>query len=110
MERDGMLSASMGQRLAPRPGRLKRRIARTAGIGGTSVMASNAQTPPVLFDRALLHARQRRARAQGEATFLLDRVDEDMADRLAAVKREFHEVADLWTPGDGLAALRARFA
>ena len=51
--------------------------------------------------------RGRRARAaQGAVTFLLDRVAEDMADRLAAVMREFHAAADLWTPGDGLAALR----
>jgi len=71
-------------------------------------MAQNVQTPPALFDRALLHARQRRARAQGEVTFLLDRVAEDMSDRLAAVMREFHAPADLWTPGEGLAALRMR--
>jgi SAM-dependent methyltransferase len=55
---------------------------------------------PVLFDRALLRARQMRARKQGEATFLLDRVAEDMADRIGAVKRDFADVADIWTPGD----------
>jgi len=77
-------------------------------IGVTSGMAQNAQTPPALFDRALLHARQRRAQAQGAVSFLLDRVSEDMSDRLAAVMREFHAAADLWTPGDGLAVLRAR--
>ena len=71
-------------------------------------MAQNAQTPPALFDRALLHARQRRAQAQGAVSFLLDRVSEDMSDRLAAVMREFHAAADLWTPGDGLAVLRVR--
>src|SRR5437016_4417587 len=62
-----------------------------------------AQTPsgaPRLFDRALLRARQARARKQGEATFLLDRVAEDMADRISAVKRDFADVADIWTPGD----------
>ena len=68
-------------------------------IGVTSGMAQTPQTPPALFDRALLHARQRRAHAQGEVTFLLDRVAEDMTDRLAAVMREFHAAADLWTPG-----------
>jgi len=72
-------------------------------------MTPNPQTPPVLFDRALLHARQRRAHAQGQVTFLLDRVSEDMADRLTAVMREFHSIVDLWTSGDGLSALRARF-
>jgi SAM-dependent methyltransferase len=57
---------------------------------------------PLLFDRTLLRARQARARKQGEATFLLDRVAEDMADRIGAVKRDFADVADIWTPGDVL--------
>lgn len=68
-------------------------------------MAQNPQTPPALFDRALLHARQQRAQALGPASFLLDRVAEDMSDRLAAVMREFHAPVDLWTPGEGLAGL-----
>src|ERR1700724_1082428 len=59
-------------------------------------------TAPVLFDRALLARRLARAKKLGPATFLLDRVGEDMAERLAAVKREFAEVADIWTPGEGL--------
>lgn len=71
-------------------------------------MAQNPQTPPALFDRALLHARQQRAQAQGAASFLLERVAEDMSDRLAAVMREFRAPADLWTPGQGLSGLRAR--
>jgi SAM-dependent methyltransferase len=57
---------------------------------------------PILFDRTLLRARQARARRQGEATFLLERVAEDMADRIGAVKRDFADVADIWTPGDVL--------
>jgi len=57
---------------------------------------------PILFDRALLGARQARARKQGEATFLLDRVAEDMADRISAVKRDFADAADVWTPGEVL--------
>ncbi len=71
-------------------------------------MAQHPHTPPVLFDRALLSARQRRAQAQGPVSFLLDRVDEDMADRAAAVMREFRAAVDLWTPADGLSSLRAR--
>jgi SAM-dependent methyltransferase len=59
-------------------------------------------TAPVLFDRALLARRVARAKKLGPATFLLDRVHEDMAERLAAVNREFTEVADIWTPGGGL--------
>ena len=61
-------------------------------------MASISNTAPVLFDRALLRARQRRALRGGPATFLLDRVIEDMADRLQAVTRDFSDVADIWTP------------
>ena len=65
-------------------------------------MATPGTAAPVLFDRALLRARQARARRQGEVTFLLDRVAEDMVDRIAAVKREFADVADIWTPGEVL--------
>jgi SAM-dependent methyltransferase len=57
---------------------------------------------PILFDRALLQMRQRRAQRLGPATFLLDRVAEDMEERLDAVLREFADVADIWTPGEGL--------
>ncbi|MGJ4949441.1 methyltransferase domain-containing protein [Bradyrhizobium sp. HKCCYLS20291] len=56
---------------------------------------------PVLFDRALLGLRQRRA-ARSPETFLLERVAEDLVDRLAAVNRSFADVADIWTPGAGL--------
>jgi SAM-dependent methyltransferase len=65
-------------------------------------MASNPTAAPILFDRSLLRARQERALKQGPATFLLDRVGEDMQERLAAVKRDFADVADIWTPGDAL--------
>jgi SAM-dependent methyltransferase len=56
--------------------------------------------PPRLFDRAVLNQRQRRAMLLGPATFLLDRVAEDMAERLHAVLREFSNGVDLGTPGD----------
>jgi SAM-dependent methyltransferase len=62
-------------------------------------MAPNPNTAPVLFDRALLRARQSRALGFGPATFLLDRVAEDMAERLHAVLREFKNAADVGTPG-----------
>lgn len=62
-------------------------------------MSSSA---PTLFDRALLLQRQARAQKLGAATFLLDRVAEDMEERLCAVKREFLAAADVWTPGDGV--------
>jgi SAM-dependent methyltransferase len=63
-------------------------------------MAHTPTTAPVLFDRALLRARQDRARRLGPATFLLDRVAEEMAERLHAVLREFKSAADVGTPGD----------
>jgi SAM-dependent methyltransferase len=63
-------------------------------------MAHTPTTAPVLFDRALLRARQDRALRVGPATFLLDRVAEEMAERLHAVLREFKSAADVGTPGD----------
>ena len=65
-------------------------------------MVTPANATPVLFDRALLRVRQARARKQGEVTFLLDRVAEDMAERISAVKRDFADVIDIWTPGEVL--------
>jgi len=55
---------------------------------------------PIIFDRDLLRARRRRAAALGPSTFLLDRVAEDLADRLATVLRAFACAVDLGTPGD----------
>ena len=60
-----------------------------------------AQTPTI-FDRKLLRARRARAVALGPATFLLDRVAEEMAERLAAVLRRFELAVDLGTPGDAV--------
>ena len=63
-------------------------------------MATNPTAAPILFDRALLRARCKRAERQGAATFLLDRAAEDMAERLHAVLREFTSAADVGTTGD----------
>src|SRR5882757_974945 len=63
-------------------------------------MAPDPNIAPILFDRALLRARQSRALRLGPATFLLDRVADDMAERLHAVLREFKSVADIGTAGD----------
>jgi SAM-dependent methyltransferase len=63
-------------------------------------MASDQTAAPQLFDRALLRARMDRARRAGPATFLLDRVVEDMADRLQAVMRGFSDVAEVGSPGE----------
>ena len=73
-------------------------------------MTPTPTTAPVLFDRAMLRARQDRARRSEPATFLLDRVAEDMEERLHAVLREFADAADIWTPGDILRKMsRDRF-
>ena len=65
-------------------------------------MAPSPTAAPLLFDRALLRARRSRASRLGAANFLLDRVAEDMAERLHAVLREFQTAADIGTPGDQL--------
>jgi SAM-dependent methyltransferase len=72
-------------------------------------MSDPPTTPnPIIFDRALVRRHRRRAAALGEATFLLDRVAEDMADRLAAVLRRFDVAVDLGTPGEAVREALAR--
>jgi SAM-dependent methyltransferase len=66
-----------------------------------------ASANPLIFDRALVRRRLRRAAARGPATFLLDRVAGDLAERLAAVLRRFELAVDLGTPS---AALRRALA
>jgi len=61
-------------------------------------MAANS----LVFDRTLLRARRRRAHALGPATFLIDRVAEELAERLDAVLRDFAVAVDLGTPTDAL--------
>jgi SAM-dependent methyltransferase len=62
---------------------------------------------PIIFDRTLQRHRRRRAVSSDAATFLLDRVADELADRLAAVLRRFDVVLDLGTPGELVrAALR----
>src|SRR5580704_598981 len=56
----------------------------------------------VIVDRVLLRDRQRRALALGPSTFLLDRVAEELADRLGAVLRAFPCGLDLATATDAV--------
>ncbi len=56
-----------------------------------------------MFDPALLRKRQARAAQTGAETFLLDRVVEDLGERLHAVVRDFKNAADLGSPGHGAA-------
>ena len=57
---------------------------------------------PAIFDRFLLRARQRRARALGAETFLIDRVAAELGERLSAVLRQFDRAVDLGTPTDAV--------
>jgi SAM-dependent methyltransferase len=57
---------------------------------------------PVIFDRGLLRARRQRARKLDPATFLIDRVADDLAGRLSAVLRSFDLAADIGTPTDAM--------
>ena len=75
-------------------------IAKDRAASVPTGMAQNPTAAPILFDRALLRARMARAGRRGPATFLLDRVREDMEERLQAVTRNFADVADIWTPGE----------
>jgi SAM-dependent methyltransferase len=63
-------------------------------------MPSSPSPAPILFDRALLLKRQRRALRGEPVTFLVDRVIEDMEERLHAVLRDFADVADVWSPAE----------
>ena len=54
---------------------------------------------PQIFDRALLRRRMERALAEGAERFLLERVADDLDDRLATVSRRFAASLDLGTPG-----------
>jgi SAM-dependent methyltransferase len=63
---------------------------------------------PIIFDRSLRRRRRHRAAALPPATFLLERVAAELADRLSTVLRRFELALDLGTPGDAVcAALRA---
>jgi SAM-dependent methyltransferase len=57
---------------------------------------------PIVFDRALLRERMRRALAREPETFLVDRVAADLAERLGAVLRQFEVAVDLGTPTDAV--------
>ncbi len=65
--------------------------------------------PPQIFDCDLIKRRLTRATADGMATFLVDRLIEDLVERLTLVKRHFTLAADIGTPSSAL-TLRLRAA
>ena len=58
-------------------------------------MSSN----PIIFDRQLLRARRQRAQRRGASDFLVERVADEMAERLSVVLRQFDLAVDLGTAG-----------
>jgi SAM-dependent methyltransferase len=64
--------------------------------------ANPMDSPPKIFESALLTVRRKRAQFQGAENFLLTHAAEDLGERLQAVKRTFGRVLDLATPGDAI--------
>lgn len=56
------------------------------------------KTVPQIFDRTMLVRRLARAARIGPASFLMDRVVDDLLDRLAATKRQFVQTLDVASP------------
>lgn len=63
-------------------------------------MREHLEALPLVFDRSLIRRRLARAVALGPEPFLLERVAEDMVDRLGTVKRHFALALDCGTPMD----------
>src|SRR5262245_9890428 len=57
---------------------------------------------PLVFDRRRKRTHRMRAAALGPSTFLIERVAEDLSDRLATVLRRFEYALDLGTPTDAV--------
>ena len=110
MERDGDAGASMGEASAMPRGAQARghkgagRCAHCQKWGDRRTNPAWPRTrPPRLACSTALCCESGRPCAAGEpATFLLDRVAEDMAERLHAVLREFKTAADIGTAGEQL--------
>ncbi len=66
--------------------------------GARHNLTMSQATIPSIFDRRLLRLRLARALRTGPADFLLERVAEDLEERLSAVMRPFDEALDLGTP------------
>src|SRR4029077_11392288 len=66
------------------------------------VLKKMISSAPIIFDRELVRARQRRAARLAASNFLLDRAAEDLSDRLAAVLRRFECAADVGTPSEAV--------
>jgi SAM-dependent methyltransferase len=65
-------------------------------------MKAMVSSLPLVFDRRRQRAYRRRAATLGPSTFLIERVAEDLSDRLATVLRRFECALDLGTPTDAV--------
>jgi len=65
-------------------------------------MITSVMSTPYLFDRKLVITHRLRAIRAGLEAFLLERVAQELVERLSAVNRRFPLVLDLGTPGDQL--------
>src|SRR5229473_5813112 len=81
----------------PAAGALRRRLC-TPGV----VMKAMVSPLPLVFDRRRQRAYRRRAATLEPSTFLIERVAEDLSDRLATVLRRFECALDLGTPTDAV--------
>src|SRR6266852_4973177 len=81
----------------PAAGALRRRLC-TPGV----VMKAMVSPLPLVFDRRRQRAYRRRAATLGPSIFLIERVAEDLSDRLATVLRRFECALDLGTPTDAV--------
>jgi SAM-dependent methyltransferase len=57
---------------------------------------------PLVFDRSVVRLRRHRAYALGPETFLIERVANELSDRLSAVLRTFALAVDLGSPTDAI--------
>src|SRR6516165_5378941 len=83
--------------MAPRLAPVRRRLC-APGV----VMKAMVSPLPLVFDRRRQRAYRRRAATLGPSTFLIERVAEDLSDRLATVLRRFECAVDLGTPTDAV--------
>jgi SAM-dependent methyltransferase len=62
---------------------------------------------PLVFDRSLVRLRRQRARTLGPVTFLIERVAQDLSERLSAILRTFALAADIGSPTDAVRRILA---
>src|SRR5205823_13832912 len=76
-------------------------------FGYNVVREASMSERPRIFDHRLIRLRRRRAAALASPDFLIRRVADDLADRLAAVLRRFPRAVDVGTPGGALVEVLA---